>query len=76
MSARRNGFWLWWWELPGSHWWFPETVLGHEMIWSVNAPGPAAWPGMIRCLLRPHADDSYGNCCYCGADLKPGRLTP
>jgi hypothetical protein len=61
--------WHWWWELPGEHWWFPARIFGHEVIWNINERGPAAWPGMIRCLVRSHENDSYGNCCYCGADL-------
>jgi hypothetical protein len=67
---RRNSLWVWWWELPGSHWWFPDPIFGHDMIWSINERGVVAWPGMIRCLFKPHTDDSYGNCCYCGKSLK------
>jgi hypothetical protein len=58
--------WQWWWDLPGQHWWFPDTILGHEMIWSVNNGGPVAWPGRIRCAFRAHVNDGYDNCCYCG----------
>jgi len=73
--ARRLRFpWMWWWELPGLHWWFPERFLGRDVAWSVNAGGPVAWPGRVRCLFLPHADDSYGNCCYCGRTRRPEDL--
>jgi hypothetical protein len=36
------------------------------MEWSVNGGGPVAWPGRIRCLIWPHVNDGYGDCCYCG----------
>lgn len=70
LGGRRHNLWLWWWELPGEHWWFPDPFFGHDMIWSINERGVVAWPGMIRCLFVPHADDSYGNCCYCGKWLR------
>lgn len=79
LGGREHRLWLWWWELPGSHWWFPYTVLGHEMIWSVNDGGPVAWPGRIRCRFRPHSDDGYDGCVYCGAygwNLRKVKLVP
>jgi hypothetical protein len=68
MTGARS-WWLWWWDLPGRYWWFPYRFLGRDVMWSVNAGGPAAWPGRVRCLRKPHVNDSYGNCCYCGAWL-------
>jgi len=73
LGGRQHRLWLWWWDLPGSHWWFPYKILWHDVYWDTNGRGPVAWPGMIRCLFQPHADDSYGNCCYCGASRKPGK---
>jgi len=73
MPGRLRFPWLWWWDLPGEHWWFPAKVFGREVIWSINERGAVAWPGIVRCWFTPHADDSYGNCCYCGLSRKPGK---
>lgn len=64
LGGRQHRFWLWWWELPGGGLWLR---LGFDPVWSVNEGGLVSWPGRIRCLFRPHADDGYGCCCYCGA---------
>lgn len=67
LGGRLHRLWLWWWDLPGQHWWFPYTILGRDVIWSVNNGGPVAWPGRLRCRFSPHVNDGYDCCCYCGA---------
>lgn len=76
LAMRRIRFpWLWWWDLPGTYWWFPDRICGREVMWDLYGHwrSPVAWPGIIRCLARPHVDDSYGYCCYCGKRRRPGR---
>ena len=69
LGGLQHRLWLWWWEGK----FLPDPFLGRELMWSINQGGPVSWPGRIRCLFRPHADDSYGCCCYCGAWQRDGK---
>ena len=46
LGGPQHSLWLWWWEGK----FLPDPFLGHDLVWSINADGPVAWPGRIRCL--------------------------